>query len=105
MICFKSGDDIFKVDRNRLRVYKNSEFLDLTRLELRLFFALSRELNRLVTKDKLRNEIWPARKSGDLTITVHRLRKKLQGGIYIDSEHGLGYSLRGYFLEKLNKVT
>ena len=85
--------DGFKIDRERYSVIKNSKKFSLPRKEFELLFLLVSKIDRVVTRDKIMNQVWGSEVLvGDRTIDVHirKLREKF-GNEYFKTIKGVGY--------------
>lgn len=84
-ICF----DVDKMD-----VYKNSEKIELTSLELKILHLLFLNINKVVTRNYIIDKIWEwtGNDINDNTVTVYlkRIREKLKTDIIITIK-GIGY--------------
>lgn len=91
------GDCLF--DLEGLRLYSAndpSEYLDLTAKESRILNLLIRSANAVVSRDFMRETVWPDAAVSSRTIDSHisRLRKRLSDfGMSIDCQYGRGYQL------------
>ena len=85
--------DGFKIDRERYSVIKNSKKFSLPRKEFELLFLLVSKIDKVVTRDKIMNQVWGSEVLvGDRTIDVHirKLREKF-GNEYFKTIKGVGY--------------
>ena len=85
--------DGFKIDRERYSVIKNSKKFSLPRKEFELLFLLVSNIDKVVTRDKIMNQVWGSEVLvGDRTIDVHirKLREKF-GNEYFKTIKGVGY--------------
>ena len=95
---FEKTDDVldvgdFKIDRERYSVIKNSKKFSLPRKEFELLFLLASKIDKVITRDKIMNQVWGSEVLvGDRTIDVHirKLREKL-GNEYFKTIKGVGY--------------
>jgi two-component system phosphate regulon response regulator PhoB len=86
---------ILRLDREAHRTWVEDEEVELTALEFRLLQTLHDRRNRVLSREKLLDEVWGI----DVDITtrtvdthVKRLREKLgAGGAYIETVRGVGY--------------
>jgi two-component system, OmpR family, phosphate regulon response regulator PhoB len=84
-----------RLDREAHRTWVGEEEVELTALEFRLLLALYDRRNRVLTRDKLLNDVWGI--DADITTRtvdthVKRLREKLgSAGHYIETVRGVGY--------------
>lgn len=83
-----------EIDTERMTVRKNGEALYLTPIEFRLLSLILRASGRVMTRDKLLEDIWDmgGQFIDDNTLSVHisRLREKI-GTEYIHTVRGVGY--------------
>lgn len=88
----KVKDIIF--DMNKMIVYKNDKVVNLTSLELKILNLLFNNINKVVSRDKIIENIWEwtGNDVNDNTVTVYmkRIRKKLGSDIIVTIK-GLGY--------------
>ena len=88
----KVKDIIF--DMNKMIVYKNDKVVNLTSLELKILNLLFNNINKVVSRDKIVENIWEwtGNDVNDNTVTVYmkRIREKL-GSDIIKTIKGLGY--------------
>lgn len=70
----------FLIDPAAMRVYRDGMDLKLKTLEFKLFFYLYQNAGKVVTKDKLFNNVWGDSFFSDGTLNVHirRLREKIE---------------------------
>ncbi len=83
----------FKIDRERYSVIKNSKKFSLPRKEFELLFLLVSNIDKVMTRDKIMNQVWGSLVIvGDRTIDVHirKLREKF-GNEYFKTIKGVGY--------------
>lgn len=85
-------------DLNKMIVYKGSEEINLTKLELKLLQILFLNINKVVTRDFILEKVWEETGNDvdDHTITVYfgRIREKL-GSDIIKTVKGIGYRIDG----------
>lgn len=90
----KVKDISFDIDK--MAVTKNSEEIKLTTLELKILCLLITNLNKVITRDTLIENIWnwTGNDVNDNTITVYlkRIREKLDSDIIITLK-GIGYRI------------
>ena len=88
----KVKDIIF--DMNKMIVYKNDKVVNLTSLELKILNLLFNNINKVVSRDKIIENIWEwtGNDVNDNTVTVYmkRIREKLGSDIIVTIK-GLGY--------------
>ena len=95
---FEKTDDVldvgdFKIDRERYSVIKNSKKFSLPRKEFELLFLLVSNIDKVMNRDKIMNQVWGSNVLvGDRTIDVHirKLREKF-GNEYFKTIKGVGY--------------
>jgi len=87
------------LDLTRHVAISEGKEVPLTPVECRLLACLARNLNRVVDKERLIEEVWPDGE-GDplrLKVTIHRLRAKLErdpaSPRYVTTQRGRGYML------------
>ena len=86
-----------KVIKSESRVYKNNHEVELTVSEYNLLLQLLENKNRTVTRTILLEKIWDV--NGDfvndntLSVTIKRLRNKLEDDSFIKTVRGIGYRL------------
>ncbi len=71
---------VFVIDPAAMRVYRNGVDLKLKTMEFKLFFYLYQNLSKVITKDKLFQNVWGDSFFSDGTLNVHirRLREKIE---------------------------
>lgn len=83
-------------DMDKMVVYKLEDKLELTSLELKILYMLFSNLNKVVTRNDIIENIWKATGNdvNDNTVTVYlkRIREKLQTDIIITIK-GIGYRI------------
>lgn len=83
-----------KIDLDKMEVYKNSEKIILTSLELKILQLLVVNKNKVVTRESIIDHIWDwtGNDVNDNTVTVYlkRIREKLKSDIIITIK-GIGY--------------
>lgn len=84
------------VDTDKMVVYKKEEKINLTSLELKIFFLLISRINKVVTRESIIEHIWDwtGNDVNDNTVTVYlkRIREKLNSDIIITLK-GIGYRI------------
>lgn len=85
------------IDREKHTVFRNGQFVDLSRLEFQLLALLLGQPGRVYTRDQILDLAWPD--GGcvtDRTVDAHikSLRKKLGEPDVIETVRGVGYRLR-----------
>ena len=85
------------LNREKRQVMYESEEIHLTPSEYQLLLCLLQNKGKIVTREKLLEEIWDC--SGNfvndntLTVTMKRLRKKLHQPIYLKTVRSIGYCM------------
>ena len=83
-----------EIDTERMTVRRNGETVLLTPIEFRLLSAVLRAGGRVMTRDKLLEDIWDMGgqfiDSNTLSVHISRLREKI-GAEYIRTVRGVGY--------------
>ena len=83
-------------DLDRMTVYKNEKEIKLTNLELKILSLLFNNLNKVVSRDMIIENIWQwtGNDVNDNTVTVYlkRIREKINSDIIITLK-GLGYRI------------
>ena len=86
-------------DLDKMEVYKNNQKINLTSLELRILNLLFENINKVVTRNYIIENIWKwtGNDVNDNTVTVYlkRIREKLDTDIIITLK-GIGYRIDGY---------
>lgn len=81
-------------DMNKMIVYKDDKVINLTSLELKILNLLFNNINKVVSRDKIIENIWEwtGNDVNDNTVTVYmkRIREKLGSDIIVTIK-GLGY--------------
>ena len=84
----------FNIDK--MLVYKNNDLIALTPLELKILYLLFTNVNKVVTRNMILDEIWNSTGNDvdDHTITVYlkRIREKLKTDL-ITTIKGIGYRI------------
>lgn len=84
------------VNTDKMVVYKKEEKINLTSLELKIFFLLISRINKVVTRESIIEHIWDwtGNDVNDNTVTVYlkRIREKLNSDIIITLK-GIGYRI------------
>lgn len=96
---FRTGE--LMIDYNKHRVFIDGKDADLTKTEYRLVALLGRYAGRIVTYDKIMQEIWGPNHNSDnriLRVNMANIRRKIEKNPaepeYIITEAGVGYYLR-----------
>lgn len=91
--------DINLPDGNGLEFYKNGTQIELSKTEQRILYLLTSNSNRILTRERLLEWVWPERteyvEDNALSVGIRRLRDKLEDDssnpIYIKTVYGKGY--------------
>lgn len=89
----------FRVDTEAQKVYRNGQFINLTKIEYDLLCCFIRNKGVILSRNRLLDLVWGADYEGDSrTVDTHirRLRTKIGEG-YIRTYRGIGYSMEGDF--------
>ena len=85
-----------EIDLDKMCVYKNKEEVKLTSLELKILILLFTNLNKVITRDVIIDNVWnwTGNDINDNTVTVYlkRIREKLDTDI-IKTIKGIGYRI------------
>ena len=84
---------IFKIDKEKYKVYISGKTLILPRKEFELLYLLASKPDKVFKRDKIMENVWGGEVIvGDRTIDVHirKLREKV-GDKYIKTLKGVGY--------------
>lgn len=85
-----------EIDLDKMCVYKNKEEIKLTSLELKILILLFINLNKVITRDVIIDNVWnwTGNDINDNTVTVYlkRIREKLDTDI-IKTIKGIGYRI------------
>lgn len=85
-----------KFDIDKMVVYRNKEKIEFTSLEIKILHLLFMNLNKVVTRNEIIDNIWEwtGNDVNDNTVTVYlkRIREKLQTDIIITIK-GIGYRI------------
>lgn len=83
-------------DLDKMEVYKNNDKINLTSLELKILSLLFENINKVITRDYIIENIWKwtGNDVNDNTVTVYlkRIREKLDSDIIITLK-GIGYRI------------
>ena len=84
------------IDLDKMQVYKNKELIELTSLEFKILNLFLNNLNRVITRETILNNIWDEFDNfvndNTLTVYIKRLREKL-GNDLIKTIKGIGYMM------------
>lgn len=86
-----------KIDTELGKVYKNEEEIILTKLEYKILVNMFSNLNKLLTREEILNDIWDIAgnfvNDNTLTVYIKRIREKIgdKEGKIIETVRGLGY--------------
>ena len=85
-----------EIDMNKMCVYKDGEEVKLTSLELKILILLFTNLNKVITRDVIIDNVWnwTGNDINDNTVTVYlkRIREKI-GADIITTIKGMGYRI------------
>ena len=91
-------DDTYSFDFNKMEFYVDSSSVELSKTEQKLLRLLIQNKGQTLTRDLLVDRIWTDGADyvdeNALSVTVGRLRKKLNAANYIQTVYGIGYSWR-----------
>lgn len=93
--CLVCGD--IKIDTDSGKVFKENEEIELTKLEYKILVNLFANIGKLVTREKILNDIWDIAgnfvEDNTLTVYIKRIREKIgdKDGHIIKTVRGLGY--------------
>ena len=83
-----------KVDLDKAQVFVNNELVGLSALEYKILSLLFTNLNHIITREKLLENIWDVDSNfvedNTLTVSIKRIREKLNNDI-IKTVKGMGY--------------
>lgn len=86
-----------KIDTNSGKVFNGNEEIELTKLEYKILVNLFSNIGKLVTREKILNDIWDIAgnfvEDNTLTVYIKRIREKIgdKDGHIIKTVRGLGY--------------
>ncbi len=84
------------IDLDKMQVYKNKKLIELTSLEFKILNLFLNNLNRVITRETILNNIWDEFDNfvndNTLTVYIKRLREKL-GNDLIKTIKGIGYMM------------
>ena len=91
-------DDIYSFDFNKMEFYVDGSSVELSKTEQKLLRLLIQNKGQTLTRDLLVDRIWTDGADyvdeNALSVTVGRLRKKLNAANYIQTVYGIGYVWR-----------
>ena len=83
------------LDQNRMLVFLEGEQIDLSPQEYQLLLYLLQNKGRIVTREKLLENVWDINgnyvNDNTLTVTIKRLRQKLHQPACIKTVRSIGY--------------
>lgn len=97
----KSNNEIIcknvKIDITSGKVYNQEQEVTLTKLEYKILLNLFNNMNKLITREEILNDIWDIAgnfvNDNTLTVYIKRIREKIgdKNGEIIETVRGLGY--------------
>ena len=91
-------DNKYDFDFEKMKFYSNDSLIELSKTEQKLLKILIANANRVVTREILIDKIWSDASEyvdeNALSVTVNRLRKKLNAEKIIQTVYGIGYKWR-----------
>ena len=91
-------DDTYSFDFNKMEFYVDGSSVELSKNEQKLLRLLIQNKGQTLTRDYLVDRIWTDGADyvdeNALSVTVGRLRKKLNAADYIQTVYGIGYAWR-----------
>jgi DNA-binding response OmpR family regulator len=91
-------DDTYSFDFNKMEFYVDGSSVELSKTEQKLLRLLIQNKGQTLTRDYLVDRIWTDGADyvdeNALSVTVGRLRKKLNAANYIQTVYGIGYAWR-----------
>lgn len=91
-------DEIFSFDFDKMEFSENGTSVELSKTEQKLLRILIEHKNQTITREFLINRIWTDGAEyvdeNALSVTINRLRKKLNAADYIQTVYGIGYVWR-----------
>lgn len=102
-VCDKKNSDIIKIDKliidfSRFEVSIKNKLVDLTPLEFKLLYFLTKNRNKVFTRQQLFIELYEDtdnRSDRSIDILINRIRKKIGSyGSNVESIYGIGYSFK-----------
>lgn len=97
--CLICGN--IKIDTNSGKVFNENKEIELTKLEYKILVNLFSNIGKLVTREKILNDIWDIAgnfvEDNTLTVYIKRIREKIgdKDGQIIKTVRGLGYRAEG----------
>ena len=89
--------DAISLDRNRMQAFIGTEEISLSPLEYELLLILMQNKGKTVTREKLLEGIWDRNgnyvNDNTLTVTMKRLREKLQQPVCLKTVRSVGYRM------------
>ena len=89
--------DAVSLDQKRMKVYLNSEEINLSPSEYKLLLYLLQNKGKIVTREKLLEKLWDSNgnfvNDNTLTVTMKRLREKLHQPVCLKTVRSIGYLL------------
>lgn len=97
-VCYNYKDEKFSFDFEKMEFYSNGMLTELSKTEQKLLKILVSNANRIMTRDILIDKIWSDGSEyvdeNALSVTINRLRKKLNAEKTIQTVYGIGYKWR-----------
>lgn len=91
-------DDTYSFDFNKMEFYVDGSSVELSKTEQKLLRLLIQNKGQTLTRDLLVDRIWTDGADyvdeNALSVSVGRLRKKLNAANYIQTVYGIGYAWR-----------
>lgn len=91
-------DDTYSFDFNKMEFYVDGSSVELSKTEQKLLRLLIQNKGQTLTRDLLVDRIWTDGADyvdeNALSVTVGRLRKKMNAANYIQTVYGIGYAWR-----------
>lgn len=92
------SDDIYSFDFDKMEFFENGTPVELSKTEQKLLKLLIQNRGQTLTRDYLVDRIWTDGSDyvdeNALSVTVGRLRKKLNAADHIQTIYGIGYAWR-----------
>lgn len=86
-----------KIDTESAKVFKENEEIELTKLEYKILVNLFSNIGKIITREKILNDIWDIAgnfvEDNTLTVYIKRIREKIgdKDGKMIKTIRGIGY--------------